>query len=256
MGRFGSDAHPVRPRPSVVRSAVLGLLAALALPTSAEAAGPKKEFDESEGFEDPRTRDLPRTHRFRLALDGYYIRLTKAADENGNSQRFHYAPLMLDLAYQAQFAKYMMARIAFAFGGNVANSRNAMPMVILPKAYLGFQGKLFGFAAGYGFMYPFPQIPNNTDGRAMSLGQPVISNNHVITGEASFTTRVDRIALTLAIGGAAVRSQLSHYDLSGTRWNPMLTISFGAYFDGSIIRARRAGKGPRYDKGRMRTLNR
>jgi hypothetical protein len=246
----------VRPRTSVPRSAVLGLLAALALPATASAAGPKKEFDESEGFEDPRKRDLPRTHRFRLALDMQYIRLTKAADEDGNSQRFHYAPLMLDVAYQAQFAKYLMARIAFAFGGNVANSRNAMPLVILPKAYFGFQGKMFGLAANYGFMYPFPQIPNNTDGRSQSLGQPVISNNHVIGGEASFTSRVDRVALTLAIGAAAVRSQLTHYDLSGTRWNPMFTLSFGTYFDGSIIRARRGAKGKRFDKGRMRTAPR
>lgn len=246
----------MRPRTSVPRGAVLGLLAALALPASVSAAGPKKEFDESEGFTDPRKRDFPRTHRFRLALDGQYIRLTQAADENGNSQRFHYAPLMIDVAYQAHFAKYLMARIAFAFGGNVANSRNAMPLVILPKAYFGFQGKMFGLAPYYGFMYPFPQRPNATDGRSRSLGQPVISNNHVIGGEASFTSRIDRVALTLAIGAAAVRSQLTHYDLAGTRWNPMFTLSIGAYFDGSIIRARRGDKGKRFDKGKMRSLRR
>ncbi len=255
MNRFGSDAHPVRPRRSVPRTAALGLLAALALPATA-LADPKKPFDESEGFLDPRDRKRPRTHRFRLALDSYYIRLTQASDGEGNTQRFHFSPLMIDLGYQAQFAKVLMARIAFAVGGNVANSRNAMPIVIMPKAYLGYQGKMFGLAANYGFMYPFPQRPNATDGRSASLGQPVIANNHAVGGEASFSTRVDRVALTFAVGGAAVNSILAHYDLGGPRWYPMLSFSLGAYFDGTILRSKRGGDERRRDPGRMRTAGR
>lgn len=231
----------MRPR-ALPRIAALGVAALMAAPATAYAAGPKKSFDESEGFEDPRKRDLPRTHRLRLALSSGWIRLSSATDDQGNSERFHYAPLMLDVGYQAQFAKYLMARIAVGAGGNVANSRNAMPAVLLPKAYFGFQGKLFGIAAGYGFMFPFPSTPNATDGRSTSLGQPVIRQNHVIAGEMSFSSRIDRVALTFAIGGAAVRSQLEHFDLAGTRWYPMLTFSLGAYFDGSI---RRSKRGPR-----------
>jgi hypothetical protein len=230
----------VSPRKSALRIALAGA-AAISLPATALAA-PKKPFDESSGFADPRKRQFPRTHRFRLALSGNYMRLSRAQDESGNSQRFHYAPLMIDAAYQAHFAKYLMARIAVAMGGNVANSRNAMPMVVLPKAYFGFQGKLFGLAATYGFMLPFPSVPGATDGRNTSLEQPVIRNNHVVGGELSFTTRIDRIALTFAAGGAAVNSHLTHYDINSKRWRPMLMLSFGAFFDGSIIRSRRAQK--------------
>jgi hypothetical protein len=239
----------VKPAKRAARLAVFGVAAALAFPPNARAADKKREFDESGGFVDPRKRKLPRTHRFRVALSSNYIRLSAASDMEGNRTQFHYAPLMVDLGYQAQFAKYLMARIAFAFGGNIANSRNAMPLVILPKAYFGFQGKLFGLAATYGFMYPFPQIPEADDGHQDSLGQPVIDNNHVVGGEASFTTRVDRVALSLAVGGAAVNSQLQHYDLSGARWYPMLILGFGVYFDGGILRERRARERERQRTG-------
>jgi hypothetical protein len=227
------------------------LAAALVAPT-ARAGEKDKKFDESEGFVDPRTRDLPRTHRFRLAIMGGYIRLTQASNDDGETQRFHFAPLVLDAGYQAQFARYLMARISVAAGGNVANSRNAMPGVVFPRAHFGFQGKMFGFAATYGFMATFPITPNATDGRSQSLGQPAIANNHVIGGEPSFTTRVDRVALTIALGVSGVRSQLSHYNLSGTRWYPMFTLGFGAYFDGTLRRARRAVEGPRRREGPAR----
>ena len=232
----------MRPGKSALRIAAVSVTAGLTLPAPAQAAPEEdKEFDASQGFVDPRLRKLPRTHRFRLALSSNYIRLSSATDDAGNSTRFRFAPVMLDVGYQAQFARYLMARLAVGFGANVANSRHAMPVVLLPKAYFGFQGKLFGLAATYGFMYPFPQTPNATDGRDSSLGQPVISKNHVIGGEASFTTRVDRMALSLAVGGAGVKSVLQHYQLAGPRWYPMLMISFGAYFDGSMIREKRRG---------------
>ena len=64
--------------------------------------------------------------------------------------------MMLDLAYQAHFLKWVMVRLAVAAGGNLANTRAAMPLVIFPQAYLGFQHRVFGLALGYGYDITLP----------------------------------------------------------------------------------------------------
>ena len=97
-------------------------LALTAVPATALAKGKTKGLREA-GFFDPRSRQLPPTHRFRMGLALYYIRLSAAVDPStGETQRFHYVPLGLSFAYQAQFLKRMMVRPELVIGGNVGNT--------------------------------------------------------------------------------------------------------------------------------------
>ena len=229
--------------PRSVRVATCAALAlwAFGVPSLAQAKGGRKDFDDEEGvWRDPRRQTLPRTHRFRLAAESGWIRLTALTDTNtGEVKRYHFAPLMLNMGYQAQFLRYATVRLSAGVGPNVANSNTAMSLVVNPKALAGFQGRYLGVLVGYGFMLPIPASINarGQDG----LEQPVIWNNHQVGGELSFTSRVDRVALSFAAGFAMSFSRLSHtQDFSDTlRYYPMLTLGAGVYFDGSIRRARK-----------------
>ncbi|MBX7082639.1 MAG: hypothetical protein K1X88_25765 [Nannocystaceae bacterium] len=212
-------------------------LAVAAWPTAAQA----RETDPT--FIDPRRRQLPATHRFRLGLELAYMRLSKAVDaDSGKSQRFHYIPLMADFAYQAQFLKYVMVRPSLAMGTNVGNTLEAMPLVIHPQLHAGYQGALVGVAIGYGWFHPLINRKDVISASRGGLGEPVILNNHHIGGELSFTTRVDRGALSFILRGAGVRSHLQHFELDKRKsWRAMFTFNIGWYFgDGSKQRARQA----------------
>lgn len=210
-----------------------------ALPRQAQAA----RDDDEPGFVDPRRRQLPATHRFRLGVELAYIRLSKAVDaDTGKAQRFHYVPLMADFAYQAQFLKYMMVRPSLAMGTNVGNTLEAMPLVIHPQLHLGYQGALVGVALGYGFFHPLINRKDVVSASRGGLGEPVILNNHHVGGELSFTTRVDRGAISFILRVAGVRSHLQHFELDKPKsWRPMFTFNIGWFFgDGSKQRARQA----------------
>lgn len=203
----------------------------------------ERSFDTSMGEVDPRKRKLPRTHRFRLAFHSQYVRLTRTLDPTTDEfQRFHFAPLMLDVAYQAQFLKYAMVRLAVAAGGNVANSRNAMPGVVFPQAYVGVQTRVLGLAFGYGFDWTIPPTIGATDGSPNALVQPVMQRNHVVMGELSATSRIDRVALTFSLAIGGVKSLLTHYDTVTNRFRFYLGLQAGVFFDGTIRREKKARK--------------
>lgn len=202
-----------------------------------------REFDTSLGERDPRKRKAPRTHRFRLAVHAQWIRLTRTLNPfTGETERFHLAPMMLDFAYQAHFLKYVMVRIAVAAGGNVANTRASMPVVVYPQAYVGFQSKILGVAFGYGYDWTIPPRFGVAGLGAYQIEQPTIVRNHVVMGEASVTTRVDRVALTFSLAIGGVKSNLTHFETQNTRWRPYFGFQAGAFFDGTIRREKKARK--------------
>lgn len=203
-----------------------------------------RKFDTSLGERDPRQRQRPRTHRFRLAIHAQYVRLTRTFNEATDEfQRFHFAPLLLDLGYQAQFLKYVMVRIAIAAGGNVANTRHGMPGVVFPQAYVGYQGKIIGVAFGYGFDWTIPPTFGASDPSSNNaLEQPVITRNHVVMGELSATSKIDRVALTFSLALGGIQSETSHYGPLGRKWRFYLGLQAGMYFDGTIRRERKARK--------------
>lgn len=217
--------------------------ATLFAPTILAKRARDRTFDTSMGETDPRVRSRPRTHRFRLALAAHWVRLTQAADPvTGEVRRFHYAPMYIDLGYQAQFLKYVMVRLAVGIGGNVANSRQAMPVSVFPQGYLGYQGKIVGLAFGYGFDWTIPPNFRVTSGPSDELQQPVITRNHVVMGELSATSRIDRVALTFSFSVGGIQSDLTHYETYNRKFRPYLGFGFGAYFDGSKRREKKALK--------------
>jgi hypothetical protein len=220
----------------------LGTIGLLAPPVYAKRSR-DRTFDTSFGEVDPRTRTLPRKHRFRLAIHSQYVRLTRSPNIGTDGfTRFHYAPLMLDMAYQAQFLKYAMVRLAVAAGGNVANTRNAMPAVLFPQAYVGVQTKILGVAFGYGFDWTIPPIVGATAPGTNALEQPVIQRNHVVMGEVSATTKVDRVALTFSLSLGGIKSQLIHYSTTNNRFRFYIGLQAGVFFDGTIRREKKARK--------------
>lgn len=238
-------------RSSRFAAAVLGLVC-LGAPTLAQAA-PDESADEDEigeGFFDPRKRSLPRRHRFRLGVQLDYMRLSAAVDEeSGKVQRFHFIPLQLDFAYQARIGDYVMVRPSLAIGGNPGNTLEAMPLVVHPQVYSGFQGRLVGVALGYGYLGAPIQNKDATSEIRGGLGQPILSNAHHIGAELSFTTRVHRsresapgageLSIILRVSG--VNGRTRHFDIDNRRWRAMLTFGLGWYFgDGKRARARRA----------------
>lgn len=202
-----------------------------------------RTFDTKLGETDPRKRQLPRTHRFRLAIHSQWVRLSRTQNPStGEFQRFHFAPLMIDVAYQAQFLKYVMVRLAVAAGGNVANTRNAMPGVLFPQAYVGVQTRIFGVAFGYGFDWAIPPTLGATDGGSTSLQQPIIQRNHVVMGELSATSKIDRVALTFSLSLGGVKSLLTHFDTQTNRFRFFLGLQAGVFFDGTLRREKKARK--------------
>ena len=232
-------------------AAILGL-ACLGAPTLAQAAPDDASAEDpaDEGFFDPRKRLLPRKHRFRLGVQLDYMRLSAAVDEeSGRVQRFHFIPLQLDFAYQARIRDYLMIRPSLAIGGNPGNTLEAMPLVIHPQIYSGFQGRLVGVALGYGYLGAPIQNKDATSEIRGGLGQPILSNAHQIGGELSFTTRVHRsrdsapgageLSILLLVSG--VNGRTRHFDIDSRRWRAMFTFGLGWYFgDGRRARARRA----------------
>ncbi|RMG95060.1 MAG: hypothetical protein D6705_14480 [Deltaproteobacteria bacterium] len=191
----------------------------------------KDETDPATGYVDPRARKLPRTHRFRLGLEAFYMRLTRARGNDGSTQQFHLAPLGIDAAYQAQFLKYMMARLSLAFAINAANTFAAMPYHIHPKLHLGYQGKLVGVAIGYGYFTPLYYLIDQVDPVRGGLPEPVVRNNHHIDGELSFTTRDYHGALSFIFRVSAVHSTLDHLNRRAEKgWRPMFTLNVGWFF--------------------------
>lgn len=200
----------------------------------------KPTFDESDGFTDPRKRQLPRTHRFRLGIESYWIALNTVSSEDGTvSEKFHYAPLLLNVGYQAQFLRRLMFRASLGLGGNVANTRNAMPFTINPRGHFGYQGTWFGAAFNYGYLFNIPRAKDAENGDPNALGQPIILKTHSLGPELSATSRIDRVAIQLAVGLNFTKSELQSYALKAERWRPTVTIGLGFFFDGSIRRARR-----------------
>ena len=73
----------------------------------------------------------------------------------------------------------------------------------------------------------------------------MLYNNHLVQGEVSLTTRVDRGALIFAIRGGAMKSHLLHLDLDKKRWSGCLTLSAGWFFElGARRRRNRAAQTP------------
>jgi hypothetical protein len=216
----------------VLRASVLVAMVASVVagaPRRASAAS-GEELEES-GIVDPRKRNDTITHRFRLGLALEYIRLSAAVDsDTGEVQRFHYMPLGLDFAYQAQFLEFLMVRPSLTVGGNIYNTTEAMPLVIHPQLHAGYQGRLLGVAFGYGWFTP---PVRHKDARSVprdDIGQPLILNNHHVGGEISLTTRVDRGALSFQFRFAGVTSRTQHFELDDRRWRPMIMFNIGWYF--------------------------
>lgn len=208
-------------------------------PAEAAAKRPTTAELEADGLTDPRARPKPPRHRIRLALLSDYIRGSAARTSDGRVTRFHFAPLMIDVAYQLQFLRYLMVRPSFAIGYNVANTRNAMPGVIQPGIFTGYQGAILGAAFGYTFIQPFPAIIGVTSGHEGGLVQPVLNRNHALQLELSVTTRVDRGALNFAFRFGMVNSHLYHLELDKRRWTPVITLSAGWFFELGARRRRR-----------------
>ncbi|MGB1275901.1 MAG: hypothetical protein ACPG77_09130 [Nannocystaceae bacterium] len=222
---------------------MVGLLAGLlVVMTPVEAnAGKRRDREKnlkSEGLDNPRERQLPRRHRFRLALQLDYIRLSSACDANQNCTQFHYAPLTLDFAYQLQFFKYVMLRPALGVGLNIANSRNAMFGVFKPSLFSGYQGKILGVAFGYAYTLVFPPFANSTDGRGGQI-QPLLWNNHIVAGEISATSRIHDTAIMVGLRVGGQKSRLIHGMIDKKRWYPHLSLTLGWFFDGTKRRRKK-----------------
>lgn len=238
------SSPPLPPRLALARS-LPGLAAALVLAAAGPAAAAGLTADDTtasadatadapsegdDGVIDPRERRPPATHRFHLGFQMDYVRLSAAIDEDGKTQRFHYLPLQLDFAYQVQLLKVLMLRPSLAFGFNPANTLEAMPTVVHPQLFGGYQGKGFGAALGYGYLHPVParkDVISNTRG---GLGQPVITANHAVRVELSYTTRIDRGALSFALRLGGLKSHIRHYELDERGWRFFVGLNAGWYF--------------------------
>lgn len=225
---------------AVAALVVLGSVFAAPSRVEARADDESELQTEDPRFVDPRKRQLPPRHRFRLGLEVGYMRLSAAVDsDTGKSQRFHFVPLTASFAYQAQFLKRAMIRPELCLGPNVTNTVEAMPFIIHPQVHVGYQGALVGAAIGYGFFAPVPARKDVTSANRGGLGQPITTNNHHIGGEISFTTRVDKGALSFILRAMGVNGRTQHFELNKRRWRFMFTFNIGWYFgSGAKQRAR------------------
>lgn len=223
----------------VVGGLVLPSAARAGSDASTESDSAAESSELGPGVADPRRRRLPRRHRFRMAFQLDYVRLSAAVDDDGVTQRFHYLPLQLDFAYQLQFLRWFMLRPSIAVGANPANTAEAMPAVIHPQIFGGFSGKAFGVGLGYGYLHPFPTTANVISDTRGGLGQPIITANHAVRGELSYTTRVDRGALSFGLRLGGVKSHIQHYELDERGWRFMFGTTISWYFgDGRRSRER------------------
>ncbi len=130
-------------------------------------------------------------------------------------------------------------RPSIGIGGNVANTRNAMPIVLQQNIFAGYQGALLGAAAGYSHILPFPTTINATDGH-MGLAQPGFVGNHVVSGELSLTTRfAARSSLFFALRLGGMKTHLMHLDIDKHRWFFILGLNAGWTIDLGQGRRRR-----------------
>lgn len=214
--------------------------AVLLAPLVASARGPTRAELEAEGLSDPRARTMPARHRLRIGLLADWVRASQACTPNGQRcQRFHFAPLMLDIGYQAQLVGWFFVRPSISFGGNVANSRNAMPFVLQQNIHVGYQGKLLGLGAGYSFLFPFPVVANQDDGH-LGLAQPALWGNHAVQAEVSLTSRkFGNGALFFALRVGGMKTHLIHLDLDRHRWFAITSFNAGWLFDLGAARKRR-----------------
>lgn len=232
-----------RPAPPAISRLVLVALAlAAGVAAPASAARPTRAQLASDGLDDPRARDMPARHRLRFSVFSDYVRASQACNSQGRCQRFHFAPLLLDIAYQAQIFRHVMIRPSVGIGGNVGNTRNAMPIIFQQNIFAGYQGDILGVAAGYSHILPFPTTVNASDGH-MGLAQPAFIGNHVVSGEVSVTSRLDgrsSIFFALRVGGMA--THLRHLDIDKHRWFAILGFNVGWFID--LRRGRRPPQTP------------
>src|SRR5262245_57710979 len=135
-------------------------------------------------FIDPRMRQPPPRHRFRLGLEISYMKLSAAIDaKTMEKQRFFMVPFLAYFAYQVQFLRVMMARPSLAIGTNVGNTLEAMPIIIHPQLYTGYQGSIIGAAVGFGYFQPLIQRKDVISAQRGGLGEPVSLNNWHVGGE-------------------------------------------------------------------------
>lgn len=216
-----------------VRAGALALAMSATFAAPAMAAPRRATTAElaEDGLTDPRTRNQPPRHRIRLSLLSDYMRGSAAKTKDGHVTRFHFAPLMIDIAYQLQFLRYLMIRPSLAIGYNVANTRNAMPGVIQPGIFTGYQGKLLGVAGGYTFIQPLGAVIGVDNGHPGGLVQPVLDKNSALQLEVSLTTKVDRGALNFAVRFGAVSSHIYHLEIDKRRWSSVITLSAGWFFE-------------------------
>ena len=226
-------------------------LAQMAAPTLASARRPTTAELAQDGLTDPRKRPTPPRHRLRLAVLSDAMRSSAAIGRDGKTTRFYYATLMIDLAYQVQIFKHLMIRPSFAIGGNVANSRQAMPGAFQPSLFAGYQGNLFGAAIGYTLLVPFPRTVGANNGHGGPTQPAFIGLTELADGrkgtpsqmfqaELSLTTKVDRGALNFALRVGGMHYHLKHLNIEDKRWSPIVTLSAGWFFDLGARRRRRA----------------
>ncbi len=234
-----------------MRRVLIAALALAAIPRHAEARRPTTAELAEDGLTDPRKRPTPPRHRLRLALLSDAMRTSAAIGRDGKTTRFYYATLMIDLAYQVQVFKYMMIRPSFAIGGNVANSRQAMPGAVQPGLAFGYQGNLLGIALVYSLLVPFPRTigANNGHGgptQPAFIGLTPLADgrkgtpSQIIQGEVSLTTKVDRGALNFAVRVGAMHYHIKHLNIDDKRASMMVTLTAGWFFDLGARRRRRA----------------
>jgi hypothetical protein len=115
---------------------------------------------------------------------------------------------MLDLAYQVQVFKYMMIRPSFAIGGNVANSRNAMPGADPARPLRSATRATCSASPSCTACWSRSRATigaNNGHGGRPSLPSSLTPWPTVATTpsqlEVSLTTKVDRGALNFAVRG-------------------------------------------------------
>ena len=248
------DKPQLRLNARIVRLGACGVALVAVFATSGVAAAQGRrpmtpEEEREKGIVDPRRRPLPRTHRARLGLQLDYVRLSAAFDEDtGETQRFHWLPMQLDLAYQAQFLKYAMIRPSFAFGVNIANSIEAMPIVVHPALHFGYQGPpvrrgvrlrvLHAADPEQGCTQRDPRRARPADHHEQPSHRSRAVLHHSDPPKSRAAPGAGELSFQLRVGG--VNSRTQHFDLDRRRWRMMVTFNIGWYFgDGRAAKRRR-----------------
>ncbi len=75
-----------------------------------------------------------------------------------------------------------------------------------------------------------------------TIEQPTITRNHVVMGELSATSKIDRVALTFSFAFGGMQSDLTHFSTSNRKFRPYIGLQAGMFFDGTIRREKKARK--------------